>query len=213
MNLPLTINIPLHLVEELKNDFYKINSFTKNEMEKIISIKDIDSVKAVVEFLKFDINNLVGDNFYKHSRAYFPHVDAPFNEAAKYLHVVVPIEKEYTENQFFIIFDQTSKIGPATWTGLLDVDIDFDHNKQIKGYIKEEDITNYSFGGITDLFHQTYLPYPKDWYTGLSGIAFEWIPGTAIIFPSNRLHCSGTMPKDAKKLGITLKFKMNNNVY
>lgn len=212
-NLPFTINIPIHLIDNLQNEFYSRNSYTKNEMEKVISIKEIKAVRDVVEFLGFDINCLVGDNFYKHSRAYFPHVDAPLVDARKYLHVVVPIEKLYTEDQFFVIFDQTSKIGPATWTGLLDVDINFEHNKQVKGLINEHHVTDYCYDSLLDEFCENYLPYPKEWYKGLSGKAFKWEPGTALVFPSNRLHCTGKMPKDASKLGLTLKFKMTDDVY
>lgn len=212
-NLPSLIKIPAEIVENLRQDFYRLKTYTKNEMEKVSSIKDLDSVREAVKFLNLNIDQLVGDNYYRHDRAYFPHVDAPAVDSSKYLHVVVPLEKTYTDPQYFVIFDQFSNIGPATWTGLLDVDINFDLNKQVKGYIKEEDVINYSHEEISDEFHSKYLPYPKDWYKGLRGNAFLWEPGTAIAFQSNRLHCTGKMPKDKKKLGITLKFKLDHDVY
>lgn len=213
MNLPSTIEIPKNLIDDLKNEFYNRESFVTNDMEKISSIKELATVQNLVKYLQLDIQFLVGDNFYKHDRAYFPHVDAPLQNAKKYLHVVVPIEKNYLDDQYFIIFDQTSLIGPATWTGLLDVDINFMHNKQVKGYIKKEDITHYVENAIDDTFYKKYLPYPKEWYNGLSGTAVKWEPGIAIVFPSNRLHCTGKMPDNVKKLGLTLKFLMPDDVY
>lgn len=213
MNLPSMIDIPIEYITQIKDDFYNSPTYTTNGMKKVVSIKKLKSVNTLVEYLGFDINCMVGDNYYKHTRSYFPHVDAPADDCKKYLHIVIPLEKEYDDTQHFIIFDQYSKIGPATWTGLLDVDIDFETNIQVKGNIREQDITNFIKSGITDEFAKKYLPYPKEWYNGLSATAYEWTPGKGIMFPSNRLHASGNMPRDMYKLGITFKFKLPNDVY
>ena len=213
MNLPSLIDIPIEYVDAIKNDFYNRVTYHTNDMEKITSIWQLPSVQNLVDYLEFDINWMVGDNFYKHTRSYFPHVDAPAADSKKYLHIVIPLEKQYDDDQYFIIFDQYSNIGPVTWTGLLDVDIDFEKNTQVKGYIREQDIDNFIKDGISNEFAEEYLPYPKDWYSGLSANAYKWEPGKGIIFPSNRLHASGKIPQDMYKLGITFKFKMPYDVY
>lgn len=213
MNLPSLIDIPMNYVEAIKSDFYNRKTYDTNGMEKITRIQQLPSVQDLVKFLGFDIKHMVGDNYYKHTRSYFPHVDAPAIDSNKYLHIVIPLEKEYNDDQYFIIFDQYSNIGPVTWTGLLDVDIDFEKNTQVKGYIRKQDISNFILDGITEEFAEKYLPYPKDWYNGLSAKAYEWKPGKGIMFPSNRLHASGKIPNDMYKLGITFKFKLPDNVY
>lgn len=213
MSLPSMIDIPIDLIEDLRNNFYQHTTKTACHMEKLSPIKQFKCVQNLVDYLKFDLDDLVGDNYYKHALSYFPHVDAPIADSKKYLHLVVPLEKEYEEEQHFIIFDQYSKIGQATWTGLLDEDIPFQVNVQKKGYIDSSDIENYIENGIDDSFAGKYLAHPIDWYNGLSGKAYKWTPGKGIMFPSNRLHASGKMPGNKHKLGITFKFKMKYNVY
>ena len=213
MHLPTLIDVPIEHINSLKCDFYTHNTDTLNGMEKITAIKNLQSVQDLVEHLSFNVDDLVGDTFYKHTYSYFPHVDAPAIDSNKYLQLVVPLEKEYDDEQYFIIFDQCSAIGFATWTGLLDADIDFVQNTQVKGYIRKQDITNFVEDGISDEFANKYLPYPKEWYKGLSANAYEWKPGKGIMFPSNRIHGSGKIPIGMYKLGVSLKFKLHENVY
>jgi len=212
-NLVSLIDIPERYINDLKDTFYNTTGHVSVNMDKRSSIFDYESVKNVVEFIGMDMDNLVGDNFYKHEWPYFLHTDAPKDQAFNYKHFVIPIEKNFEEDVYFIVFDQTSKIGNVTWLGHSGLDIEFEYNKVIHGNLSKDDIEDYTKDAITTEFAEKYLPYPIDWYQGLSGNAYKWQPGKIITFPSNNIHCTGKMPNGVSKLGLTLKFKLDSNVY
>lgn len=212
-NLVSLIDIPLTYIDDLRESFYTSKGYTSVTMEKRNKVIDYKSVRNVIDYLGMDPDSLVGDNFYKHKWPYFPHTDAPKKNSQKYLHFVIPIEKGFKEDVFFIIFDQRSKIGNSTWLCHSNLDIQFEYNKVIHGDFTENDIEGYVKDGIDIEFANKYLPYPLDWYQGLSGNAYKWEPGKIINFPSNHIHCTGKMPSDTFKLGLTLKFKLDEDVY
>ena len=212
-NLVSLIDLPQNYIDELKDTFYSTKGHVSVTMEKRTSIFNYESVKNIVEFLDMDMNTLVGDNFYKHEWPYFPHTDAPLEHSCNYKHFVIPLEKKFAEDVYFIVFDQKSKIGNVTWLGHSNLDIQFEYNKVIHGNFSKNDIEDYVEDAITLEFANKYLPYPLDWYQGLSGNAYKWEPGKIITFPSNCIHCTGKMPQNSSKLGLTLKFKVKQDVY
>ena len=213
MQYPYLADIPMEFVSNLKQTFNSTSGHISETMEKRTDIQKYDSVTDVVKYLGYDPKHIRGDNFYKHPHPYFPHSDAPEDDPEYYLHIVVPIIKPYSDTQYFIVFDQMSKIGRATYIGHTTYDLDFEVNKTIRGDITSDYITEHVTNGIDADFHEKYLPYPKEWYNGLSGQAVEWKPGSAIIFPSNRVHCTGKMPENVEKMGISIRLRMSEPVY
>ena len=213
MNYPYTTNIPDNLVDALKHTFHNSTGHISETMDKRTDIEQYKSVRDVVEYLGYDPDDIYGDNFYKHPHPYFPHSDAPEEDPEYYLHIVVPIEKPYDEDQYFVVFDQMSKIGRATYIGFTTYELNFEVNKTIRGEIPTDFITDFANNGIDTKFHETYLPYPLEWYNGLSGNAVAWKPGSVIIFPSNRIHCTGKMPENVEKMGVSIRLKMDKPVY
>lgn len=79
------------------------------------------------------------------------------------------------------------------------------YNKQIYEYRDIENLTNQSFD---DVLYQKYFTHcKKQWLEGLTfHNAIDWIPGTAIIFDSLRLHCASDFRKQniKEKLAISI---------
>jgi hypothetical protein len=74
------------------------------------------------------------------------------------------------------------------------------YNQQIYDYRDVENLTSVSFNESQYQKHFTHLK--RRWLEGLSlHSAIKWVPGSAIIFDSVRLHCAS----DFRKLGITEK--------
>ncbi len=213
MQYPQLIDIPMEFVTDLKQTFESTSGHISETMDKRTDIQKYDSVTNVVKHLGYNPTHIQGDNFYRHPHPYFPHSDAPEDDPEYYLHVVVPIIKPYPDTQYFVVFDQMSKIGRATYIGFTTYDLNFEANKTIRGDITSDYITEHVDDGIDSDFHEKYLPYPIEWYNGLSGQAVEWKPGSAIIFPSNRVHCTGIMPPDTEKIGVSIRLKLNTPVY
>ena len=213
MKYPYTVDIPENLVSNLKQTFDTTSGHISETMDKRTNIEQYKSVRDVVEYLGYDPKNIYGDNFYRHPYPYFPHSDAPEEEPEYYLHIVVPIEKSYTDDQYFVVFDQMSRIGRATYIGHTTYELNFEVNKTIRGDIPSDFVTDFADNGIDDNFHESYLPYPLEWYNGLSGNALPWKPGSVIIFPSNRIHCTGKMPEDVEKIGVSIRLRMPEPVY
>lgn len=214
MNSPVSlIDIPQSYIAELIDTFYSTEGYVTATTEKRSEIFEFESVKNIVNFLGMEIDALVGDNFYKHEWPYFAHTDAPFEQSRKYQQFVIPLEKQFEDDVYFIVFDQKSKIGPTSWLGHSNLDIQFEYNQIVHGNFSKHDIEGYIEDAITLEFANKYLPFPWDWYQGLSGKAYKWEPGTIIKFPSNYIHCTGKMPEKSFKLGLSLKFKLEHNVY
>lgn len=78
------------------------------------------------------------------------------------------------------------------------------YNKQIYSY---EDIENLSNSKIDERLYRKYFTHVKrTWLEGLTlHSAVEWIPGSAIIFDSVRLHCAS----DFRRLGIKEKLAIS----
>jgi hypothetical protein len=180
------------------NDMLKIRKpwqgITKELLEPIISNINVDTT-----------SNL-GDNYYYHKFSYFPHTD--YQEKESY-QVVFPLAIENKiDRQYFVIFDQKFKHNGRTFCGNLKMN-EFDSNKVYRGHIKTEDATNLTNKPISTEFYNKYLNNNysnQDLFWGLTGNAFEWIPGDIIVFNSKHIHATGKMNCDAK-LGLVLRFE------
>jgi hypothetical protein len=78
------------------------------------------------------------------------------------------------------------------------------YNKQIYEYKDIDNLTDEPFD--LRLYEKYFTHLKKDWLDGLTFHSFvDWIPGSAIIFDSVRLHCAS----DFRKLGIKEKLAIS----
>jgi hypothetical protein len=168
----------------------------------------VDLLEPIMHTLGFTEN--IGDNFYLHYGPYFPHTDNTVGMNS--CNVLIPLMLSCNLPQKFIIFDQVcNSPSGATWTGSVTLPEEFMHNKA-----RSYPYNDASVAGKTEApnvcnvlqFVET-RDRGSDLYNGLSGVAYDWVPGDIIAFPSNRLHCSGIMP-NKWKLGLSLRFKYND---
>ena len=190
------------------------------------------SIKLVCERLHIPLKNLIGDNWYQTDHPYGPHADAPMGDIAQYLHVVVPVQKNFNDDCSLIVFDQATKIGTVTITG--EKDIELEEGNEIAAqnidieHPRFSECKSIGFGSSKYLHYFTnkeldpeicknyldftYPQHSKERFFGLSCKVYKWVPGDIILFNSSQIHASGRMPHgiDKHKLGITMLFKFDS---
>jgi hypothetical protein len=155
------------------------------------------------------IEKNLGDNFYKHDFPYFTHIDSNNNPHS--YNVLIPLYIHDNTEQKFVIFDQyCTDYSGATWLGdIWKPEGDFESNKKRDFPYKDPTVV-----GCTDkpvdptLYNILKYDYRnEEMFYGLTGTAYDYKPGNVLIFPSNRLHCTGRMLCDYK-IGLSLRFEV-----
>jgi len=189
-------NIRLH---ENKMYMEKINRPWSYEVINSLS----DSIKEYV-----DVNVNIGDNIYKHSYPYYPHVD--IDDSYPSVNFLIPLFVADNNPQHFVIFDQyVENTKPKTWIGNLDLEGEFVKNTKDKFIHTDPYVKDCTGADIDDAFYKDYLEHAgrdKQLFFGCSGVAVEYKPGNAIMFDSKHIHCTGKMIADYK-IGLSLRFK------
>ena len=149
---------------------------------------------------------IVGDNFYKHGHSYFPHCDAVENSA--WLNIVIPIRQwQKFGQQKFIVFDQMWSGKNATWLGSYELKGDFDSNKKRSDRPCDGE---YFFGGTKEDLpnsiwqHMEQKHFTRDYFYSMGGTAYDWSPGSIIVFDSQHIHATGRM-QSVYKLGLSIR--------
>jgi len=185
--------------------------------------KDVDSdqvrsvVNSIINEIGFEDYHIIGDNYFLHSRSYFPHCDLVNNSN---YNVLIPLHIENPKDtQNFIIFDQLWLGESQTWVGNLETKNDFIYNKLVKTRPYDSDLLegkthNSCPNNIIGNMDMTYLT--EEYLFGLSGRVIPWIPGHIIVFDSKHIHATGKMQCD-HKIGLSLRIKnhesSNNRIY
>ena len=158
------------------------------------------------------ISNVIDTTFYHYGNV-FNHTD-PFTIHSDISHkkksiLLIPIDAH--QDQKFVVFDQTiDATKEISWIYNVFDDKTDDELKEM--YYESssksrpcdtdsvQQLTNLP---ISDKLFQ-HLPYTKDLYYGLSGVAWDYKPGKALLFPANRIHATGKM--QSSKIGCTIQF-------
>jgi hypothetical protein len=189
-------NAPLH---ERKMYMEKINHPWSYEV--VNSLRD--SIKEYV-----DVDSNIGDNIYKHSYPYYPHLD--IDDSYPSVNFLIPLFVADNKPQHFVIFDQfVENTKSKTWLGNLELDGEFVKNIKDKFIHTDPDVKNCTGVDIDNVFYKDYLEHAgrdKQLFFGCSGVAVEYKPGNAIMFDSKHIHCTGKMIADYK-IGLSLRFK------
>jgi len=191
------------------DDIYKTNGMYKIENPWNLDIIQTNIKPSLSNYIDVNLPN-IGDNIYKHTNPYFPHVDISGN-AYPCFNVLIPIKIHNDTEQKFCIFDQcVNEFSTGmTWVGKwYDKIPDFEHNKKRKFIHDDIFVENKTNNDIDDDFYKKYLEQPirdKEMFRSLSGVAVDFKPGNLIIFDSKYIHCTGKMVCDWK-VGLSLRF-------
>lgn len=190
-------------ISRLKNYYYdNIQTLTHHGSMNKIQVVD-NWERGLSDILgKYLPSRPVGDNFYYHEYPYLPHADN--REGIETYNWVIPIETSHP--QTFIVFDQKITTAGRTWVGDIEMDVSIlEPNTAIRESFVDSGIVE----GLTDrpIDDELYefLPYfHKDYYFGMTGKVYDWVPGNIIKFDSRQIHMTGKMD-NSRKLGMTIR--------
>lgn len=197
----------LEISECVLNKFINLSQKgKKTHMKDLSIIEEQEKIKELISEI-INIDSFHYANLFNHSKPFAVHSDISYKKKAILL---IPIAAH--SDQKFIVFDQTVNSNhEVSWIyNIFDdkseeelrdmyydsalkvrpVDCKFVNNC-VKDYISEK------------LYKE--LPYSKELYYGLTGFAWKYTPGKALLFPANRIHATGKMK--SKKIGCTVQFK------
>lgn len=171
---------------------------------------DNEIISAIISRLKEKIGNfeITAAFFFKTDYPHIIHNDDTFELPDNvYKAITLPL-KIYGDNIVdfpkICFFDQFYFHGPSKFFKD-EKFIPTYYNKQVYDYSDIENLTNISFDEIQYQKYFTHLK--KRWLEGLTlHSAIPWIPGSAIIFDSVRLHCASDFRKQniKEKLAISI---------
>jgi hypothetical protein len=166
-------------------------------------------VIRILERLKLKIGNfeITAALFFKTNYPHVIHNDDTYelpNEVYKAITLPLKLYGMSTDYPSLCFFNQFYFHGPAKF---------FLNDKNIPTYYNEQkyDYSNVDLLGNEDIDHDLYIKYfthlKKSWLKGLTLHSVKtWIPGSAIIFDSVRLHCASDFRNQGitEKLGISI---------
>jgi hypothetical protein len=210
--------IPLEVCQYIKNffdtrtDLHVIKPNNPNVIKINEPWKHLKDILDPIFSQFFKTNNGTGGNLYKHKNVYTTHVDS--FEKHQMINALIPI---YTlpsvELQHFVVFDQWVDNGfGQTWYGdRQDINKygDFDFNKKTSQIpFNDSRVYDKTDVDINEEFYKKYLDttYHKlEYFKGLTGKAYPFVPGNLILFNSNQLHTTGKLVSEWK-MGLHINF-------
>lgn len=196
-------------------DYYNSHEhYVTKGMEKLsIPYDDSDFMTRVNDLIKNKLGvtadyTIVGDNYYKHDRSYFPHCDAT-NERA-WLNIVIPLmQYSVFGPQKFVVFDQLWLGANTTWMGKVSIPGDFASNKKTNQRPWDSQFLQHGTDcSLPEVLWQQFDSnnFDRDYFHGLDGVAYDWIPGDIIVFDSQHIHATGKM-QSKSKLGLSVRIE------
>lgn len=198
----IEIDLPYGVLEAFTN--LSANG-VKTIMKDLSIIEEQETIKSIAD--KFiDTSCFHYGNLFNHTQPFAIHSDVSIKKESILL---IPIHASV--EQKFIVFDQTvESTSEISWIYNI---FDDKSNEELKemyydSSIKSRPCDTNSVKGCTrnpvsNSLHK-FLPYTKELYHGLTGIAWNYTPGKALLFPANRIHATGRM--SSSKIGCTIQF-------
>lgn len=191
-------------------DIKKLIDYYWNNISSVTHIGTMNKIK-VCDYWNNGLGNIlekylpkkpIGDNFYRHNNPYLPHADN--RQGVETYNYVIPLETAH--DQKFIVFDQKVKMTGRTWVGNLEFDFScLEPNTYVRERFYECDfVSGLTTLPLEDRLYENIPYFNKDYYFGMSGTIYDWIPGKIIVFNSRQIHMTGYM-KDGFKLGLSLR--------
>lgn len=198
--------ITLELSEEILKKFTDIaNNSKKTVMENVSIIEEQEEIKSACSSI-LDIDSYHYGNVFSHREPFTIHSDI---SNKKKTILLIPISAHKTQK--FVVFDQTiNQDKPVSW--IYNIFDDKTEEELEKMYYSSSlrtrpydtpNVKNLVNNPISDELYQ-HLPFSKELYYGLTGVAWDYKPGTALLFEANRIHATGKML--SSKIGCTIQF-------
>jgi hypothetical protein len=146
-------------------------------------------------------------NYYSHTQPYLPHTDW-FKHLDNVINMVIPLEVdcELAHMPSLVIFDQVWPYNSVTWCMHGKVNA-YEPNTGVKGWPGEYPVTNKTGRALDPNFWYHHLShYPHECFYNMSGRAYPFEVGSAIIFGNRNVHC--TSYYKGRKTGLSLRFKV-----
>jgi hypothetical protein len=205
--------IPLEVCSYIKDFFEKRMDLYDERQNQIRIHQPWLHLKHILEpyltkYIK--VLNDQGGNIYKHNYDYGPHVDS--SESYQMINCLIPIyiHEPSDDKQRFVVFDQYVDNGfGRTWKCRpWKTEVDLTYNKKTELCPYQDNLVYDKIEGMDMEFYKKYLDHNHAWpdmYMGLTGTAYEAIPGNLILFNSNQIHTSGKI-NCAWKIGLFINF-------
>ena len=199
--------VPNHIIDDCIRDYNSKDKRHPGVMNTADPGIHIGKITKIVQDIIGKKIQFKSGNYYQHEKPYLPHTDW-FSHLDNNLNVVIPLKIEYPTGHrpSLVVFDQKWRRNGVTWCMHHPV-LDFYPNTGVKG-----NPTDYPIEGKTGLampydFKSSYLPHYHglDLF-GLSGQAYSFTRGSAIIFDNQRIHCTSYFK--GTKLGLSLRYKL-----
>lgn len=166
-------------------------------------------LKKIEQFIgSFEINYAF---FFKTSTPHIIHNDDSFDLPSNINKaIVLPLKLygDFLDYPKLCFFEQFYFHGPAKFF-LNESDLPTHYNRQVYDYSDVDGTTTKPFD--EDLYELYFTHLKKTWLTGLSfQSCLPWVPGSAIVFDSTRLHCASDFRKNKvdAKLAISIFTKI-----
>lgn len=192
-----------HIADLLKY-YDNRESYDTSTMNKIIVDKSMDfCIETCKSLIPFEVEYQSG-NFYQHSSPYLPHTDYKENQDNT-INVVVPLRSVCTTPASLVVFDQVYTKNSITWC--LDGPVMyFSVNTGVLGNPCDYEVLGLTNAEIDSTLHENFLSHHnKECFYGLSGSAYPFEVGSAIMFDNRRIHCTSHFV--GTKTGVSLRFK------
>jgi hypothetical protein len=195
------------IVEQTIRYYNSIGTYRSETMKKADPGDALAWIDPILRKHFPEIGEFIGGNFYKHKYPYLPHTDHQKQWGDSSINIVVPLWFIGSQPSL-VVFDQTWSGPPVTWTMTYpkrDGEISSSVNGQLLGCPGDYDIGNHTDDHVDYDLAMEHLQFPEDCYYGMSGVAFTFAPGSAIMFDNSKIHCTSKFI--GEKLGLSLRYK------
>lgn len=191
-------------VSKLIEIYIGANSYISDSMKKLTSKNH--NMEEVYEILResdiIDVDRIAVCHFYCHDSPYYPHTDFHSKEKEN---LVLPLKVIDGPNPYLVVFDQYYNGDGRTWTFNKNLDFDFNKSAKCRPCDFGKDIHGLLEQDISEDLYNYLNHFPKKYWYGLSGTAYEFKPGNAIQFDSKKIHSTSRM-FCKEKLGLTIRY-------
>ena len=143
-------------------------------------------------------------SFFDVERPHVIHIDDDFDYPVAYKAITIPLWHNGQDTPDFYVFDQHYYGGPAKFFKNRKTEPKVHYNKPIIDYSTIDGLQD---TGINE-YHMSQLDHlDNEWLEGLTvKESFSWTLGSAIVFDSLQLHCSGNFANQGvkRKIGLSI---------
>lgn len=168
--------------------------------------KDNLILQSIVDKLQPMIGNFTirHASFFDVERPHVIHIDDEFDYPVAYKAITIPLWHNGQDTPDFYVFDQHYYGGPAKFFKNRKTEPKVHYNKPIIDYSTIDGLRD---TGINE-YHMSQLDHlDNEWLEGLTvKESFSWTLGSAIVFDSLQLHCSGNFANQGvkRKIGLSI---------